>query len=486
MSHANPKRPRSLTPYSPSSLAADCVGAIFEYIELLAVPLLARVSVTWRAAAAARVADGADPATALGRAMRLDSVQLVPVDSAAAAVDGSNVACATIDMTDRKCSRRLFFNSSCCRVTVLGGFATSDCVLSGPRSCALALTPSPPLEPRKKKQEQLLQTAPEFGNEGGAAAAEPTPKAKKKPQHRHVKICGDSIIRGLTIEGNLIVSGGHLILLRCVIAQGSIVSALVRSRLTMIECDVQRSSIKPGKDTIVTIKRCTFTDDSGVRASQPASITVRESDFKGRAGMTYASSSIVISAAIDHLTIRDCSFTDVNYAVQLIRCLPPTQDIDGIHVMRTNHFNGQQEGGAFFVNASGGKLRVKNVQFSGSSREEGDKACSPPRDFFHALHGVTLAVDDTPANMAMPCTVVDGSVVAYYCTVDGSVVAATEESRILVRFGHCYDLLPGQQPHYVQVRFDQDAEFERYEILPKDFDLGKFATKQAKDFEELC
>ena len=455
-STSDPKRPcKRPVASAPVELGVDCIGAIFEYVPLFSTPPLARVSTTWRAAAAARLLSAASSSTALGRALLLDSALLPPFGAG---------ACATIDMTDRKCKRRFLFRSGDSRVTVRGGYPIADCALSGPRSCVLALTPSPPLEPKAKKQAQQkkpLQTAAENGSAGSssgmaaaavaqnaagaaaAAAGAEKKKMKKKPD-RPVNIRGDSIIRGVTIESaaadlGLAVSGGHLVLLRCLVI-GS-VSVHVRARLTMIDCEVRRGSIKVGKDAHAVFERCTFGSSSEgmVKATNAASITVRECTFRSRPTANGNQAIVLNGGGIGALTVRNCRFIDVGFALMLIRCFPETHDIDGIDFTRTvpgNWSDKAEHQGAIFINHPDGSLRAKNIQYN--TGETGGVATGAlPLMFFTVRHGATLMVDDTPEMMAMPTNVVDDGWLAF-CRGDDAWAITTATNEFVCANVSCY------------------------------------------------
>lgn len=418
-----------------AALSADSLCLVFGYVGGLTSPF-ASVNRTW---AFAHCSFMQRLATApLSRAMKLDVSKLVLKTSE----DNT-----PIDL-NQKSGRQFRFEAGS-RTEILGGPPARNLILSGPRTAVVACIKGAPLPPREAKAPKTAASPDTAGAEHdspSAAAADATESAaapgaaatKPKPL-RPVKVSGESIFRGITIEGDIIVGSGHLIMVRCDL-RGSI-SVQARAELTMIECDLRGSNnkynriedqtqlVNVGKDASCKLERCTLTTTwcRCLHAQTAANIVVLRCKFSAngiKPAIEMSCGKNRMEKGCDKLVIRDCTFTDgLQPALFLVRCLPKICVIDGLHIVRTKS---NQLCRAVFANYPAGFLRIKNVSFTDvpdspqgdadASAPAADEAPMPralPKNFFHTASRISLGVDATADMMRMPVTALHESVICY-------------------------------------------------------------------------
>ena len=465
-----------------------CVGGL--------LPSFAIVNRTWAAAMQSYKQTLAN--TPLLRAMSLDGRALTLLTADTASVDLAG---------EKNGWRKLRFMPGS-RIELVGGPPARDLVLSGPRSAVVAFVKGQPALARK-----AAAAGGGAGDTAPALAASDEGQRKTKPL-RPVKVSGDSVFRGVQIEGNIVVSSGHLVMVRCTL-RGTI-KILARAKLTMFECTVSGTFAKDaetgkscsveseyrqrlvnvGKGASCTLDRCTFSTAcmDGVHAADAGELDIRRCSFVGsEEGFSRA---IVLSCGqnrcmkgCDALSVRGCTFTDMDCAIMLVRCKPKAVDIDGVDIVRA-HGHTSRKNRAIFANYPGGLLRVKNLRFTDDSAvplpDDGSAGAAhsgaphgrPPGNMLVLMGGVGLALDATAEMMALPFVVTHQSFVLY-CrdTVVEDAVAMVEEERKAkcVAIDERSGLPIGYSPEkddagaYGELKFNGGA-WQSFEFMPTTFD----------------
>jgi hypothetical protein len=432
--------------------------------------------------------------TPLLRAMSLDGSALTLLTTGT----------ASVDLAGKKNGGLRFMPGS--RIELVGGPALSSFVLSGPRSAVVTFVKGKPAPARK------AAAASAGGSDTAPASATSGAGQRKTKPLRPVKVSGNSVFRGVQIEGSIVVSGGHLVMVRCTL-RGTI-KLLARAKLTMFECAVSGSFAKHaetgkpcsveseyrqrlvnvGKDASCTIDRCTFSTAcmDGVHAMHAATLDIRRCSFVG--SEEGYSRAIVLSCGknrsmkgCDALSVHSCTFTDMDCAIMLVRCKPEAVDIDGIDIVRA-HGHASRKNRAIFANYPGGLLRVKNLRFTDDSAAplpDGGSAGAasgvprgrPPGNMLALMGGIGLALDATAAAMALPFAITHQSFVLYCRGTVEDVVAMVEEERKAkcVAVDERSGLPIGYSPEkddagaYGDLQFNGGA-WQSFEFMPTTFD----------------
>ena len=284
--------------------------------------------------------------------------------------------------------------SSGCSMDVLGGAPVDSLVISGPRS-ATVIAKGSQIKIKAKGKGAAVHSSDSAADGGGSTAVtEEATSTAERVRTAKVQVKGTSVFRGITIEGDIVIAaGGHLTMLRCCL-RGT-VTLRQSAKLTMIECNIDPNPNNPGngritlgKGSLALILGCAFTGGHTSIKAARGFLFLRVSGCK----FEQMANAIVFTERADGIvSLFKCSFYDVSQAIEVIRA-HPRFDIKEIRIIRTRPNKPVK---AMFLNSlSDSPVRITNMQFIDRAPADGRVAIE---EFFCALHGAVIIVDNEPA-----------------------------------------------------------------------------------------